>query len=98
MTTREEQELKRLEVNVRRLIDKIEQQAQELASLRRLTQRQSARVQELEVALAEARDEASVARVAHTLGGGKAHSSEAYAYLSQVISEIESCIKQLEQD
>lgn len=98
MTTREEQELIRLEGNVRRLIAEMRRQAEELTRLRRLSQEQEARVQELETALEEARAQAQIAQVVSALDGEALHTGQAYAYLGSIISEIERSIRQLEQD
>lgn len=98
MTTKEELELRRLEVNVRRLIEQTKTQTAELMELRDLTQVQATKIKELEVALSGAKAEASVARVARTLEGGEDPTSEAYNHLGSIISEIEYCIRQLERD
>lgn len=98
MTTREEQELKRLEVNVRRLIEQMKIQTQELVQLREQAREQASRILELEAALAKAEAQAQVTRVAQVLGGEQRDTSEAQTYLSGIISEIEYCIRQLEQD
>lgn len=98
MTTREDEELKRLEVNVRRLIDQMKSQADELARLRALHEAQAARIEALEADLERAQAEVTLARVASAIGGAGSYKPQAEAYLSHVISEIEYCIGQLEQD
>lgn len=98
MTDREELELRRLEVNVRRLIEQLEHQTRLVADLRAALQSEQQKSQDLEQELSEARYKAQLAQVASALGGGETGRDRAHSYLSNIISEIEYCIKQLEED
>lgn len=98
MTDREELELRRLEVNVQRLIERLTHQSLELRTLRSALDAEREKNKLLEQELTHLRQEAYVTYVASLLQGDNADVGSAEAYLSQIISEIEYCIKQLEQD
>lgn len=98
MTEREIAELQRLEVNLRRMAQLIEQQAALITSLRQELSVREAEISTLYGRLQEAEQACQVARLGAGVTQGDAEAQATAEYLATVISEIENCIVQLRQE
>lgn len=95
MTNREEQELARLEVNMRRLIELSHRQAEKIAELQHTLSEQTARLHALQDEVNTLRHSESLSQVADALTIQGADRAQARAYLADIIKEIDYCIAQL---
>lgn len=95
MTQQETDELRLLELNMKRLTELTQRQASLIADLRREIAHQRAEMSALQAQLAEALQRDATARVALSLASDDDQRAEARAYLDEVIKEIECCIRQL---
>lgn len=98
MTEREIAELQRLEVNVHRMAQLIEQQAGLIASLRQDLSEREAEIVALQARVREAEQAYQMARLGAGVTQGDTEAQATAEYLATVISEIESCIAQLRQE
>ncbi|MDO4691593.1 MAG: hypothetical protein Q4A64_01820 [Porphyromonadaceae bacterium] len=95
MTNREEQELARLEVNMRRLIELSHRQANKIAELQQTLSEQTARLYALQEEVNALKHSESLSQVADALAVEGADRAQARAYLADIIKEIDYCIAQL---